>query len=277
VDFLEGCGDEPRVDLAVNTVAYFPFPALAGRRLFLSEPVWQGKDNGWDPAPGARMLGLLSGRALIDEPAAVRTAGPAHAFGSFLDAGVIPGGNAVRDGRAATFVEKDEPHARTLAGLSADGRVLILLVADGYHPGVSIGLNMTDASAALRAGGAYQGIFLDGGGSSALVGRGDDGRAVLFNRPAGMLNIPGTLRYIAVNLGFTNLRRSAEPLPAVADWQAPWYVVLYAKVVTWMRIHPVQTGLCVAAGILGTGLLVRRWRRRRRAATVSPATVSPNP
>jgi hypothetical protein len=278
VDFLAEAGPGPRVDLAVNTVAYYPFPALSGSRVFLSEPVWLGEDNAWEPQPGALMLGLLPGRALIDRPEVVRAARPAYAFGSFLDAGVIPGGIAVRGGRAATFTIKDEPHGRTAAGVSADGRVLILVVADGYNPKVSVGLSMTDTAAVLRAAGAFEGVFLDGGGSTALVACGDDGAPVLLNRPAGMLNIPGTLRYVAVNLGFTNLRRSADPIPLVADWQAPPLVVAWAKAVTWTRIHPIQTGVYAAAGVLAALLVVRRWwkRRRRGAATRSAAAPPPS-
>src|SRR5262249_18709109 len=114
VSFLERYSNSPRVELAVNTVAFYPFPALAGDRVFLSEPVWQGSDDDWPPDPTSLMLGLLPGRALIGEPDVVRAARPAYAVGSFLDAGVIPSGIAVRGGMAATFTKKDKPHGRTL-------------------------------------------------------------------------------------------------------------------------------------------------------------------
>jgi hypothetical protein len=265
VDFLQQYSDHPRVDLAINTVAFYPLPTLADRLVFLSEPVWQGQDDQWEPHPRSLVLGLLPGRAVIGDAETVRATRPVLAFGSFIDQGIIPRGLAVRDGRAAAFVYKDEPHGRTLAGVSEDGRVLILLVADGYNKGVSVGLSMSDASQVLRAAGAEQGMFLDGGGSTTLVGRGDDGQPLLFNRPAGLLNIPGTLRYNAVHLGFTNLRRSAEPIPALEEWQASRPVVLWAKAITWTRIHPIQTSLYVGVGILGALLLARRWRRRRRS------------
>jgi hypothetical protein len=231
VDFLRQYGKEPRVDLAVNTVAFYPVPTLPGRWTWLSEPLWTKEDSQRDPRPGARMLGLLPGRALIGDAATVRAARPVYAFGSFLDNDAIPNGVAVQAGRAATFADTS-PHGRTAAGVSGDGRVLLLLIVDGYNKGVSVGLSLHDAARVLQAAGAYEGIFFDGGGSATLVSRGDDGEPVLLNRPAGVLNTPGTLRAVVANLGFANLRRSAEPIPAVADWEAPWYVVRWTKLVT---------------------------------------------
>ena len=227
--FLAKHSDPPRVDLAVNIVAFSPFPAYDGLPVFLSEPVWQGEDNRRDPESGSVMLGLLAGRALIDQADVVRAARPLYAFGSFrLEA--IPKIGAVRDGKV--IAAGGAPYARTLVGISADGRVLLLLVADGYNPGVSIGFDYGEAAAVLQAAGAYQGMFLDGGGSSTLVGRGDDGHAVVLNRPAGLQSTPGTLRFVGPNLGFTNLRRTGEPLPSLDGWQAPVQVRLWNLLLT---------------------------------------------
>jgi hypothetical protein len=263
VDFLRQYSKEPRVDLAVNTVAFYPVPTMPGRWINLSEPLWTKEDNQRDPLPGSMMLGLLPGRALIGDAATVRAAQPTYAFGSFLDNGIIPGGVAVRDGQAATFAN-EKPHGRTLAGVSRDGRVLILMVVDGYNTGVSEGLSLADAAKVLQTAGAHQGMFFDGGGSATLVGRGDGGEPVLLNRPAGTLNIPGTLRAVAVNLGFTGLRRSAEPIPAVHDWEASWYAVLWARGVIWMRLNPLRATMLLAILVLTVAVLVRLWQRRRR-------------
>ncbi|HYT87516.1 MAG TPA: phosphodiester glycosidase family protein, partial [Gemmataceae bacterium] len=225
VEFLRQFSKDPRVDLAINTVAFYPVPVTVGTRIHLSEPLWTKDDNQRDPQPGSVMLGLLPGRALIGDAATVRAAQPVYAVGSFLDNDNIPGGVAVRAGGVATFANT-KVHGRTAAGVSKDGRVLILLIADGYNKGVSEGLSLADAARILQAAGAHEGMFLDGGGSATLVGRGDDGEPLLLNRPAGVLNTPGTLRPIAVSLGFTGLRRSDEPIPAVQDWEAAWYVVL---------------------------------------------------
>jgi hypothetical protein len=269
-DFLEQSSDPPRVDLAVNTVAFEPFPAFHGTPVVLKEPVWLGEDRQRDPEPGTVMLGLLPGRALIGEVDVVRVARPVVAFGSFRLA-AIPKAGAVHDSRV--IAEGGDPYGRTLAGISADGRVLILLVADGYNPGVSVGFSLGDAARVLQAAGAYQGMFLDGGGSSTLVGREDDGRAIVLNRPAGLQKTPGTLRYVGANLGFTKLRRTGEPLPALDGWQAPGYVVAWNKFVTWYRVYPDRAAAVAVVGLVIVGLVVWRvwrWRRRRSRLIVAP-------
>ena len=270
-DFLTAHSDPPRVDLAVNTVAFAPFPAYDGLPVVLSEPVWQGDDNRRDPEPGSVMLGLCAGRALIAEADVVRAARPHCAFGSFRLA-AIPKAGAVRDGQV--IVDGGPWFGRTLAGVSADGRLLILVVADGYHPGVSIGFDYGEAAQVLRAAGAYQGMFLDGG-SATLVGRGDDGRAVVLNRPAGLQKTSGTLRYVGPSLGFTNLHRTGVPLPVPEGGKAPGYVLAWSRLVTWSRVYPGRATLAGAAlvvlGMLAGGLWLRRRYRRRSARTSGAA------
>jgi hypothetical protein len=265
VDFLREHSEPPRVDLAVNTVAYYFVPAYPGKPVFLSDPVWQGEDRKVGPGPGTPMLGLSPGWALIGPPDEIRAAGPLHAFAGFPDRGKCRDGVAVRDGQAQSFTLAN-PHGRTLAGVTKDERVLILLTADGYNPGVSEGLSLTDAAEVLRTAGAHQGIFLDGGGSSLLVGRGDAGPE-LFNRPAGLLNTPGTLRYIAVSLGFTNLRRTGERLPALANWKASAPVVLVCEVVTWGEAYPWRSVPLLAGLAVVVAVLIASWLRNRRRRT----------
>jgi len=270
-DFLAQHSDAPRVDLAVNTVAFCPFPAFDGLPVFLSEPVWQGEVNGRDPEPGSVMLGLLAGRALIDQADVVREARPLYAFGSFrLQA--IPKAGAIRDGKV--IAAGGAPYARTLAGVSADGRILLLLVADGYNPGVSIGFDYGEAAAVFQAAGAYHGMFLDGGGSSTLVCRGDDGQAVVLNRPAGLQSKPGTLRFVGPNLGFTNLRRSGEPLPSLDGWQAPVHIRVWNFLLTWCRVYPVRAALILGSPVLVGILAGWRWRRRWARRRLAPHTAS---
>lgn len=272
LDFVRQSGDAPRVDLAVNTVAYWSFPAFDGTSVFLSEPVWQGDDNRHEPKPGTLMLGLLPGRAIIDEAAAVRAAGPTLAFGNFLEGGPPGNGVAVRAGQVVH--EGGSAHARTVAGVSREGRVLMLLVADGYNPGVSVGLSHRDAAQILHAAGAYDAIFFDGGGSSTLVGREEDGQALVLNRPAGLQNQPGTLRYVAVNLGFTNLKRTEEPLPAIPNWEAPWLVGAWNKLIVFARVNKFQTILIGATVGIGCLLWLGRWVRSRKRRTHSRGAVA---
>ena len=61
---------------------------------------------------------------------------------------------------------------RTLLGLSQDGKTMKLIVADGKRTGgsnVSIGLTVDEAVALLKEEGMYQGLNLDGGGSSLMA------------------------------------------------------------------------------------------------------------
>lgn len=280
VDFLRAHGETPRVDLAVNTVAFWPTPAYDGYPVYLSEPVWQGGDTEREPAVGSLMLGLLPGQAIIGDAETVRSRRPVCAFGSFLNQGESPDGAAVRDGTPLTFADT-EPHGRTMAGVSPDGRVLILLVVDGYNPARSMGLSMAEAARVLRAAGAYQAIFLDGGGSSTLVGRGDDGKPAVLNRPSGLLQTPGTLRYVAVNLGFTGLRRGPDPVPALEGWEAPFLVRAWTQGVTWVRVYPGRArALAAGVSVLLIVLVVLwYWRRRVRLArqTAKVSGVSPLP
>lgn len=82
----------------------------------------------------------------------------------------------------------ERTHPRTALGLSADGRTLLLLLAEGRREGVP-GLTASETAQRLLALGAHEGINLDGGGSSSLLLNGTS----VMQRPA---NEPG-LRKLA--------------------------------------------------------------------------------
>lgn len=92
---------------------------------------------------------------------------------------------------------------RTDVGLSQDNRYLYLVAIDGREPGYSAGVTTSDAADFLLSLGAYQGLNLDGGGSTALVQSDGHGGAVLIDQPSG-----GAERYVGNNLGVF-----AKPLP----------------------------------------------------------------
>jgi len=95
---------------------------------------------------------------------------------------------------------KDQPrHPRSAAGLSEDGRFLFLLVADGRRL-KSGGLNEAELAMLLRRLGSYNGLNLDGGGSSALAMRFPDGKTKTVNTPVHN-NVPGSQRAVATCLG----------------------------------------------------------------------------
>jgi exopolysaccharide biosynthesis protein len=82
-----------------------------------------------------------------------------------------PGTPLVENGenRGATAqVEPDRRHPRTAAGVTRDGKTLVLLVVDGRQPGWSIGVTLPELAQMMIDAGAWNAINLDGGGSSAM-------------------------------------------------------------------------------------------------------------
>jgi hypothetical protein len=75
-----------------------------------------------------------------------------------------------------TFVAARQP--RTLAGVRADGKLLLVTV-DGRRPGWSTGMTLPEAARLMRSLGARDAINLDGGGSTTMTVRGE-----VVNRPS---------------------------------------------------------------------------------------------
>lgn len=91
------------------------------------------------------------------------------------------------------------PHPRSAAGISRDGRYLILMTIDGRQPGYSEGATKPETAEWLKRLGAWNALNLDGGGSTALVLEGADGKPAVLNRPCGPP--VGTQRRVANHLG----------------------------------------------------------------------------
>ena len=70
------------------------------------------------------------------------------------------------------------PHPRTAVGVTADGR-LLLVVVEGRQPGYSRGMTMREVAELLQRLGAVSALNLDGGGSSEMVVNG-----VVATRPS---------------------------------------------------------------------------------------------
>ncbi len=75
------------------------------------------------------------------------------------------------------------PHPRSALGLEADGRHLLIVLAEGRRPPV-LGLSLSRLAQALQALGAVQAFNLDGGGSTAWLLRGEPAMARPLNEPA---------------------------------------------------------------------------------------------
>jgi hypothetical protein len=78
-------------------------------------------------------------------------------------------------------------HPRTIVGVAARGRRLLLITIDGRQPGYSAGTTNRESAAIALALGATEAINLDGGGSTAMAVaryRGDSVMVEVVNRPS---------------------------------------------------------------------------------------------
>lgn len=91
-------------------------------------------------------------------------------------------------------------HPRTAVGFDEAGKTLIIVVIDGRQPNYSEGATIPELIEFMLGSGVFEGINLDGGGSSTLVIEGEPGQAVVLNSPIHN-RIPGRERPIANHLG----------------------------------------------------------------------------
>ena len=108
---------------------------------------------------------------------------PAHAK---LTEAISGGPRILRDGEVSIEVEQerlsrsfaDKRHPRTAIGYSQDEQVLFLIAVDGRQPGYSVGMSLPELAEFMRTrlaefshakANAYQGLNLDGGGSTTMV------------------------------------------------------------------------------------------------------------
>jgi hypothetical protein len=102
---------------------------------------------------------------------------------------------------------------RTGIGLSEDGRFLYLIAIDGRQPGYSVGVTTSDEAALMIDLGIFDGLNLDGGGSTALVQAGPGGSPDLIDSPSGSFGV--VERLDGNNLG---VFASALPTPEPSTW-----------------------------------------------------------
>jgi len=138
-------------------------------------------------------------RAWIEDPMTKVPEGAWNAVGGF--AVVLRGGEPTGQGDANL-------HPRTAAGVSKDGKWLILVAVDGRQFGHSGGMTTGELASLMKRLGAWDAINLDGGGTTTLVVAGPDGAPQILNRPVHR-GIPGQERHSGCHLGVRAL-----PLPA---------------------------------------------------------------
>ena len=128
----------------------------------------------------------------------------------FSDVQLAISGSAVvlKDGKV--LEQKDQAtHPRTAIGFSEDQKYLYLMTIDGRRPEYSVGARLEDVGADLLKAGAYQGLNLDGGGSTTMAARGADGEPTILNWPINSIS-PDGLRFNGNGIGVT-----AEGAPLV--------------------------------------------------------------
>lgn len=113
----------------------------------------------------------------------------------------VPGSLLLDNGRnlgATARVAPTARHPRTAAGVSRDGRALLLIAIDGRAPGHSAGITLPDLADLMLEFGAWDALNLDGGGSTAFIStwqRTED-EGPITNRPS-----DGSFRAVATHLG----------------------------------------------------------------------------
>jgi len=82
------------------------------------------------------------------------------------------GGNTwlVKDG--ISNPDNGDRHPRTSVGFNQDSTQFFMFVVDGRQPGLSIGMSYKELGDYMKTYGVYQGLNLDGGGSSTMLVRG---------------------------------------------------------------------------------------------------------
>jgi hypothetical protein len=97
----------------------------------------------------------------------------------------VAGSNLIlKEGQNLAGAGDGTRHPRTAAGLTADGKTLVLLVADGRRTGWAAGLTLSELAAEMAALGCTTAINFDGGGSSTMVIKDPQQRYRVLNTPS---------------------------------------------------------------------------------------------
>jgi exopolysaccharide biosynthesis protein len=106
----------------------------------------------------------------------------------------------VQSGKIVKNLADAAPNPRTAIAIGRNARWLILMVVDGRQPGYSEGVTLPELAQLILSHGALEAVNMDGGGSSAMVIRGVDGKPRLLNSPIDQSK-PGRERAVANHLG----------------------------------------------------------------------------
>lgn len=197
-DFMMRCRAEGKpVIVAANATPWIPWDCSAAyRSTYGSVRGWNVSDgievsHGKDPEKGAFFVVYRDGKADITPSVPLsRTNDVTFAFCGFCL--VMTNSVPILARRADRMLSP-----RTVFGLSADRKTLILFAVDGRQPGYSLGADSVDICKILRSVGVVDAVDMDGGGSTTLVMYDKaSGRPLTLNRPS-----DGCERRNALNIG----------------------------------------------------------------------------
>jgi len=120
------------------------------------------------------------------------------------------GGRILNNGVTDAF-QAGTRHPRTFLGVKADGTIC-LMVADGRNGLIGMhGVDGHEMAAMLRRYGCVRGYNLDGGGSSTLIIKDENGNIVVKNKPSdGWERTDGNCLFVAVRKPKVNVIAKAE-------------------------------------------------------------------
>ncbi|MCB1126808.1 MAG: phosphodiester glycosidase family protein, partial [Verrucomicrobiae bacterium] len=123
---------------------------------------------------------------------------------------------------------------RTAYGVSEDGRHLYLMGIDGRQPGYSNGANYYETAAWLLLLGAWDGVNMDGGGSTLLVMEDSTGVPVRLSKSSAVAD-SGNERTLGAHLGVY-----AKPVPGFINDVVAEPDDTTARI-TWTTVEPATT------------------------------------
>ncbi len=196
--------DEYDLQVAVNANFFAPCCEAASEpKNLINLAIYKGKIVSPSDSLISENIGEVPDSILIteDNQAEISSTNPGDNFSNIFTA-VSAGPRLLVDGGIVIDeIPRDafyDLNPRTAVGLSEDERYLILMTIDGCQPGVSEGATLFQTAEWLLRFDAFQGLNLDGGGSTTMVREDQFGDPLLLNIPS---TTGGVERFNGNNLG----------------------------------------------------------------------------